>query len=414
MEPTGLTGRPSATGRWAALGGFLGPAARDAVALFVSLRLVLGLVAIYLWWQGSLPGPCHFELARNGWQTIPPLADQGAAFPLVGVWQRWDACWYTKIATFGYERAENSVNFWPFFPLLTAIVGRLLLGAMALGGLVVAGLAYVVAMTGLRRLVALDFDDGTALATTIAISVFPTAFFFFAPFTESLFLAAAVWAILAARRRLWLLAAIAALAASLTRIQGVFLVLPIGWEALMWWREVRVARGGHGFPGLPAGTLLRPIVAALAPAAGFIGFLVVSSLIAGQTPLDTQEVWGGKSFHLPWEVVDASWTWAIEHHDPLQALNLVTLLFFAVVTVVGVRQVPVAYSLYSIPQIVLIGTRIQPTPLTSTARYLLVVFPVFVLLALVPGRWVRFAWLIGSTMLLAVLVAAFLHGEYVA
>ena len=91
---------------------------------------------------------------RNGWQTIPPLADQGSAFPLVGVWQRWDACWYTKIATFGYEPAENSVNFWPMFPVLTGLVGRLVRGPMALGGLVVAGVAYIVAMIGLRRLVA--------------------------------------------------------------------------------------------------------------------------------------------------------------------------------------------------------------------------------------------------------------------
>jgi len=410
MDAAGPVGRVPLSDRWSALGGGFGPAVRDALGLFVSLRLVLGLIAIYLWWQGSLPGPCHFELARNGWQTIPPLADQGPAFPLVGVWQRWDACWYTKIATFGYESGENSVNFWPLFPVLTAIVGRLLFGAMALGGLVVAGLAYVVAMTGLRRLVALDFDDQTGLATTVAISVFPTAFFFFAPFTESLFLAAAVWAMLAARRRLWLLAAVAALLASLTRIQGVFLVLPIGWEALMWWRE----REWVGKPGSPAVTFLRPIVAALAPAAGFVGFLVVSSLIAGKTPLDTQEAWGGKSFHPPWEVVEASWNWAIQHHDPLQALNLISLIFFALVTIVGIRRVPVSYSLYAIPQIVLIGTRIQPTPLTSTARYLLVVFPVFVILALVPGRWLRFGWLVGSALLLALLLASFLNGNYVA
>jgi len=411
MDAGGPLGQGSARGRLAALGGDLRPALGDALGLFVSLRLVLGLVAIYLWWQGSLPGPCHFELARNGWQTIPPLADQGAAFPLVGVWQRWDACWYTKIATYGYERGENSVNFWPLFPLLTGLVGRLLLGAMALGGLVVAGFAYIVAMTGLRRLVALDFDDDTARTTTIAISIFPTAFFFFAPFTESLFLAAAVWAILAARRRLWLLAAIAALLASLTRIQGLFLVLPLGWEAVMTWRETgwTVAGGGRS-----VARIVRPAVAALAPLAGFVGFLVFSSLVAGKTPLDTQDAWGGKDFHLPWEVVAASWTWVIQHHDPLQALNLVSLLFFAVVTLVGLRQVPVAYSLYAIPQIVLIGTRIQPTPLTSTARYLLVIFPVFVILALVPDRRLRFLWAIGSTMFLALLVASFLHGDYVA
>ena len=384
----------------------------DAIGLFVSLRLVLGVFALYLWWTAQLPGPCNFELARNGWSTIPPLADSGPAFPLVGVWQHWDACWYTKIATYGYEPGTNSVNFWPLFPLLTGLVGRLLLGSMALGGLLVSAVAYVAAMTGLRRLVSVDVDDETAATTVVAISIFPTAFFFFAPFTESLFLALAVWSILGARRRLWLLAGLAGLLAALTRIQGVFLVLPLAWEALQAWREAGWRIGKPIFP--LAGRIVPPGLAALAPLAGFVGFMLVSAAVAGQTPLDTQDAWGGKNFHPPWEVAAASWDWAVSHHDPLQAFNLFTLILFAVVSLVGIRRVPVAYSLYAIPQIVLLATRIQPTPLTSTARYLLVVFPVFVILALVKDRWLRFAWAVASLMLLALLLQTFMQGGYVA
>ena len=393
-----------------------GPGVTDAIALLVSLRVVFGLFAIYLWWAaGSVPTPCHFEIARNGWLTIPPLADDGAAFPLVGVWQRWDACWYTKIATFGYELNENSVNFWPLYPLLTGIVGRVLGGAMALGGLVVAGAAYVAAMAGLQRLVARDFDPAVAGRAVLAISIFPTAFFFFAPFTESLFLALAVWAILGARERLWWLAAAAALLASLTRIQGVFLALPIAWEVLVAWGllEWRPGRAiGEWLPRIRS--QLAGSVAVAAPMAGFLAFLAWSSAVVGQTPFDTQDAWGGRRFFPPWEVVAASWDWAIERHDPLQALNLASLVLFVGVTIAGLGRLPFAYSLFAIPQIALLATRIQPTPLTSTARYLLVVFPVFVVLALVEDRRLRLAWFIGSTMFLALLLAAFLQGDYVA
>jgi hypothetical protein len=388
----------------------------DAVALFVSLRVLFALIALYFWWtETSVPPPCHFELARNGWLTLPPLAQDGASFPLVGVWQRWDACWYTKIATFGYEPGVDSVNFWPLFPVLTGIVGRLLGGAMALGGLVVAGAGYIAAMTGLHRLVARDFDGDVAFRTVVAISIFPTAFFFFAPFTESLFLATAVWAIVGARERRWWLAALAALLASLTRIQGVFLAFPIGWELLVaagllewrpgrdlraWWPRIREHLAGAA--------------AVLAPGAGFLGFLAYSSATVGMTPLDTQDAWGGKEFFAPWDVAAASWAWAVERHDPLQALNLATLALFAFVTIAGLRRVPFAYSLFALPQIALLATRIQPTPLTSTARYLLVVFPVFVILAQVEGRNLRLAWLIGSVLFLAVLLGFFLQGNYVA
>src|SRR6266508_6962250 len=41
----------------------------DTLALFLSLRVLLGLVALYVWWAGMTPAPCHFEVARNGWLT---------------------------------------------------------------------------------------------------------------------------------------------------------------------------------------------------------------------------------------------------------------------------------------------------------------------------------------------------------
>jgi len=393
-----------------------GPSGRglaDTLALFVSLRVVLGLVVLYAWWAGMTPGPCHFELARNGWATIPPLADQGPAYPLVGVWQRWDACWYTKIATFGYEANENSVNFWPLFPLLTALVSLALgAGAVALSGLVVAGIAFVAAIEGLRRLVGRDFGPEVANRTILAISFFPTAFFFFAPFTESLFLALSVWAIVGARERRWLLALVAAFLASLTRIQGLFLMLPLAWEAGMAWRESGLRAGRRVGP--IDGRLVLSGVAAAAPLAGFGAFLAFSLAVAGKTPLDTQDAWGGRNFHWPWDVAVASWNWAVEQHDPLQFINLGTLIGFGLGILVGLRRLPVAYSLVAIPQVALLATRLQPTPLTSTARYLLVVFPVFILLAGVRDRRLQLAWFAASIMFLTILLLAFETGQFVA
>jgi hypothetical protein len=389
----------------------LGPAWTNAIAMFVSLRLGLGLLALYLWWAGGLPAPCHFEVARNGWTTIPPLASDGWAFPLVGVWERWDACWYMKIATFGYEGGQNSVSFWPLFPLLAGTVGRILLGAMALGGLVVAGLAYVAAMAGLHRLVERDFDGRVAERTVVLISVFPAAFFFFAPFTESLFLACSVWAILAARERWWALAGVMALFASLTRLQGIVLVLPLAWEfatSMGWVRWPAGRWPGDGASRLGDGAVV------LAPVIGFAAFVGFSSVVAGLTPFDAQDVWGGREFHAPWDTTAASWRWIVERADPLQAFNLFALVLFGVLALVGIRRLPIAYSLFAIPQIALLASRIQPTPLTSTGRLLLVIFPVFVVVALVPNRHVRTGWIIVSAMLLGLLAATFLRGEFVA
>lgn len=393
----------------------LPPGFGDALSLFVTMRVALGLVVLYLWWRGGLPGPCHFELARNGWISVPPLADEGAGFPLVGVWQRWDACWYTKIATFWYEPQELSVSFWPLFPFLTGLLAPAFGFSPALSGLVVNGIAYVTAMVGLYRLVAGDLDPVIARRTMVLISIFPSAFFLFAPFTEALFLALAVWTIVAARERRWLLAGAVGLLAGLTRIQGVFLVFPVGWEVavaagLTAWRPWR----SLALPPIDWGVIWRGVVAVGGPALGFVSFIAYSAATVGQTPLDAQDAWGGKEFYPPWEVASAAWTWAFEHSDPLQLLNLGILIAFGVLVVVGARRLPVAYTLFALPQVLLVATRIQPTPLTSTSRLLIVVFPVFVVLALIPWARVRLAWGITSVLFLGLLLAEFQRGTFVA
>lgn len=380
----------------------------EALWLFVVMRVGLGLLALFVWAHVAIPGPCHFELAQDGWLTIPPLANSGFEFPLVGVWQRWDACWYSKVATFGYELGEDSVNFWPVLPALMRVVAWPLGGNVAMSGLIVTGMAYVAAVTGLYRLVTRDFDREVAQRTVLFITIAPAALFLFAPFTEAPFLAFTVWAILAARERMWALAALAGLLAGLTRIQGVFLVLPIAWEAWVAWRERRAATG----QSMPAPS---SILAAAAPVIGFGSFLLATAAMTGRTPLDTQDVWGGKSFHPPWEVVDASLRWIIERHDSLQALNLGMLLLFLVLVVVGVRRLPISYSLLAIPQVVLIAIRIQPTPLTSTARLLEVVFPAFVVIALATGgRRRALTWTILSVLALGALTWLFVIGDWVA
>jgi hypothetical protein len=387
----------------------------DAIALFLTMRVALGLVVIYLWWRGGVPGPCHFELARNGWLTVPPLADEGVGLPLVGVWQRWDACWYGKIATFWYEPQELSVNFWPLFPLLTGFISPLVGGGVALAGLVVSAIAYVAAMVGLYRLVARDVDPVTARRTVVVLSIFPSAFFLFAPFTEALFLALAVWTMVAARERRWVLAGAVGLLAALTRIQGVFLIFPVGWEVavaagLTAWRPWR----SLALPAIDWGVIGRGLIAVGGPALGFWSFIGYTAATVGQTPLDTQDAWGGKEFFPPWEVVDAAWTWAIARSDPLQAFNLILLIGFGVLLVVAARRLPISYTLYALPQFLLLATRIQPTPLTSTNRYLLVIFPVFVVLALIPWARVRLAWGITSILFLALLLTEFQRGTFVA
>lgn len=384
----------------------------DAAWLWLVLRVSLGLFAAALFVKGGLPGPCHFELALNGWTTFPPLDDKGIAFPLVGVWQRWDACWYSKIAVYGYEPGISSTAFFPLLPVLMRAGSALTGGDVALAGLIVNAIALVVALTGLWQLVRADFDAELARRTLLYVVIFPSAFFLFAPFTEAIFLACAVWAVHGARRRYWKLAALAGLLGALARTQGLLLVLPLGWEAATALRE-RWSSWRSGIDRPRIGDL-DPLIAAAAPVVAFAGFIWYTGVFVGQTPFDAQAMWGN-DWHLPWETVIAAWNWAIERPDVVEMINLVALLLFAYLFFAGIWRLPASYTLYVLPHIMLVSVRLQPTPLTSTTRFMLVLFPAFIVLAMA-GRRPRLhtAWVTLSLLFLGLLTALFLEGNFVA
>jgi hypothetical protein len=300
-----------------------------------------------------------------------------------------------------------------------------LLGNLALGGLLVSGAAYIAAIAGLYRLVSADFDREVAQRAVLYLSLFPAAFFLFAPFTEALFLALAVWTLVAARRGAWGWAALAGFLAALTRTQGCLLALPLAWEGWRQWRAGRdrigsVPADGKSWP--PPWRQLRAgrgrfgrALAPLAPLGGLAAFTAYTKAVVGLTPFQAQDEKWLSAFNAPWTVVALSWQHVRRYGDAIQGLNLAVLLLFSVLLVVGLWRLPATYSLYAVPQLLLLETRTLSTWLASTTRLVLVIFPAFVCLALLGRRrGVHAAWLVVSLWLLAILFYAFLSDVFVA
>jgi hypothetical protein len=153
-------------------------------------------------------------------------------------WERHDALWFLRIAADGYRADDGSGAFFPLYPLLTRAVGTALGGHWLLGAYVVSNVALVVALTVLYRLTERELSDLAARRTVLYLAVFPTAFFLYAPYTESLFLALVLGSLYAARRSAWLLAGGLGALAALTRSTGLLLVLPLVVEAALQAREV--------------------------------------------------------------------------------------------------------------------------------------------------------------------------------
>src|SRR5262249_44801740 len=113
--------------------------------------------------------------------------------------------------------------------------------------LVALGIANVFTLAGFVGLALLAVheygEERTASHAVLVAAAFPFAFFLTAAYTEGPFLAAAVFTLYFARRAEWKWAAVAGLAAGLTRTTVLALVLALTWEygrQHRWWN-----RRGH-------------------------------------------------------------------------------------------------------------------------------------------------------------------------
>ena len=110
-----------------------------------------------------------------------------------------------------------------------------------------------------------------------------------------------------------------------------------------------------------------------------------------------------------------SWRSVTETGNVVVAISLVLLLVSAALFLLGLPRLPFAYSLYVAPQLFLLATRHAAMPLMSSPRYILVLFPIFTVLALLlRHRAQRAFWLAGSCALLMLLCSTYLLGYFVA
>jgi hypothetical protein len=212
-------------------------------ALFVVSRGALVLVALFL--EGSVPLGYHGPT----YATAPVLTS------LTGS----DSMYLLGIAAQGYhaEPVHHFFRDWAFFPLyplVTRVVSILTLGDIALAGVLVANIAFVAALAVLYALTVRHLDHDRAVRSLAFVAFAPGAVAFAMAYTDSLFLLLAAGAFLAAERRRWWLMALLYALATLTRLQGVLLAIPLAilianlgpagptaWRSAAGWRTSRMA-----------------------------------------------------------------------------------------------------------------------------------------------------------------------------
>lgn len=340
---------------------------RYVLTVYLTVRaglLVVGLLAV-----GLLPrnGQLDERVAArepelSGWQTALTAYD------------RWDLGWFLRIAAEGYSPDNPSAAFFPLYPLMIRGVAALPGIDVFMAAHLVSNTALVGALLLLHRLTAAEFGEQRARLTVLLVCVFPTGFFLFAPYTESLFLLLAVGCLYSARRGAWAAAALCGAAASGTRSVGVLLVLPLLAEAV---QQVRA----HPDRRARLRAVVLPFASVLVVPLGLVGYLLHWRQRTGDAlrPFDTQGGFG-RERAWPWETLWDGLRVAVQFMGSFpggyQGLDAVmVLLALVLATWVAVRTRPL-YGVYAWSSLVLpLLLPFAGRPFMSVPRFLVVIFP---------------------------------------
>ena len=367
------------------------------------------LSALTGWMAGiSLPSalPSAWEIGPDGNQHAGVDHISPTSHPWVNMLSRWDAGWYVEIAQDGYRYEPSSPSnaaFFPLYPVLIRVIHALLFLPTddywwLVTAIALSNVALLIGLTYFRALLTMDFDETLVSRAITYLLIFPTTFFFSGVYSESLFLALTVAAFYYARTNRWLLACVLAALATLTRSQGMILALPLLIEYLCE-RNFRLQKVGWNITAF-----------ALIPAA-LLAFAFLLKLKFGNWTVmfDVQSIWGR---HLMWPWHPLAWflrhapPLSPEHHDRLDFGFLLVLLGAAVS---GLRRLRTSYSAYIWTAVVFFSCWGM---LGSIPRFDLVIFPLFIVLALIGARRRAFhlGYVVASSMLAALFMV--MHSQW--
>lgn len=179
--------------------------------LFILPHLLLILIANVIPIEQT-----DFALKENPKDYFP-----AALYALAG----FDGAHYLLIAKRGYEQFQQA--FFPLYPFLISILTKLTRFSVLLSGIIISWLPLALGIFFFKKFSRIISDNDRESGWPILFLLsFPSAFFYVTVYPESLFLFLSSGALYFIFRKNYLVAGVFAVLSSLTKLQGVFLVIP--------------------------------------------------------------------------------------------------------------------------------------------------------------------------------------------
>jgi hypothetical protein len=286
--------------------------------------------------------------------------------------ERQDAIWYLRLAAEGWSIDDASAAFFPLYPLTVRAVAWVLPVDDLLSALLVSNLAFLGALLALYALTAEASGDRVARRAIVVAAIFPTSFFFLAPYSESLFLLLSLLAFRESRHDRWGRVAVFGALAALTRSVGILLVPALLVEAIS--RSRARGRAGERTDGRRA--LSTRLAGAAAIALGPLGWFAWWGLVHGNwlAPLDAQRYWG-RELQPPWVSLGRAveLAWSFQSYWLLDLLIVSLAIAGLSLAIPALRPSETTYGALSL--LLPLFDPFWDRPLLSVPRFAVVVFP---------------------------------------
>lgn len=365
---------------------------KKIIIIFFLWVLIINIFALFALNRFNLKGdtaytwidPSKFYQEQR-WEPIPLHA-------------RWDSFWYLDIAQNGYsfkgvEKLSNIV-FFPLYPLLIRTGTFLTSGNFVLAGWILSIIFLFLALLYLFKLVKEFHPEINPYFPILFLLIFPTAFFLNAIYTESLFLFLSLATFYYGLKKKFLWAGTFGFFAALTRITGILLFIPLIWEYFK----------SHNF-SLARALNLKLLPLFLIPA-GTLSFFLYHYLRFNDLFLFLKvEGWWGRAFQLNKGHFLLFSNPAIVNF----IIDVLFVVFILLVTYFVFKKLRISYGLYMLATI---AVMLSTGTLMSIGRYILVLFPIYILVASIKNQYLQQAWIFLSILLLALNIILFVNNYW--
>jgi len=307
----------------------------------------------------------------------------------------WDGGHFLGIAEVGYSQ-KFQYAFFPFYPLFVRMLSQIT-GNYLLSAILISTVSTFFGLQILYRLIIETFDKKIGEKTVLAFLFFPTSFFLLTAYSEGLFFFLTVSAFYFYRKNLLFWAVVAASLASATRLVGLAIVLGL-WVDIL---------GRQGINRRNFYILFAPL-----------GFIIYCVYLYFQTGdffyfLTAQTHWQ-RTLTAPvlgfWETIRQISVGGFTGVSINIFLDLIFAVFGVGMAIRAFRFLPSIFAIYTFAAVLI--PLFTPT-LSSIPRFLLMIFPIFILVALIKNRYLALGYQVISLLLLAYFSTLFITGFWV-